>query len=64
MPIAYKYGARSPVALFGLPCTAGVQGHVDVRRRQARKHAMAPTARSAPLENFEPLAKKRKCPFP
>ena len=52
------------MALFGLPCTAGVQGHVDVRRRQARKHAMAPTARSAPLEKIERLAETRERPFP
>ena len=30
----------------------------------AAAHATAPTARSAPLENFECLAKKRKRPFP
>ena len=47
-----------------MPCTAGVQGHVDVRRRQARKHAMAPTARSAPLEKIERLAETRERPFP
>ena len=37
-----------------------MQGHVDVRRRQARKHAMAPAARSAPLEKFKRLAETRE----